>query len=351
MTDRAHRGIDAGRGLGSIGEPRGTPRASVVIATYNRRHLLAEVLRALGRQSIPLGSFEVVFVDDGSQDGTAEWLATLTLPFDHQVLRQTNQGPSAARNAGIRVSRGDIVVLLDDDLVPDPDLLREHLRIHDSEEGVVVIGPALSLPHYRQPWIAWQQATLERAYDAMARGDIEPSFRQFWSGNCSVAREQVVAVGGFDPSLRFNEDVELGYRLMSRGLHFRFNASATGLHHSSRSFAGWSATHRAYGQLDVGLFRRLGEDAMYQLLAGDWSRRHPLTRWLVRRTVGRRGRLTIATGVLGVCVRVGTLVPMSRFSHAVCAALANMLYWDGVTQELGHGAALCATLEAGEHRA
>ena len=351
MTDRGGQGIDAGGGLRSSGEARETLRASVVIATYNRRHLLTEVLRALGQQSIPRSCFEVVFVDDGSQDGTAEWLATLTLPFDHRVLRQTNQGPSAARNAGIRVARGDIVVLLDDDFVPDPDLLREHLRIHDSEEGVVVMGPALSLPHYRQPWIAWQQATLERTYDAMVRGDLEPSFRQFWSGNCSVAREQVVAVGGFDPSLRVNEDVELGYRLMSRGLRFRFNAKATGLHYSSRSFAGWSATHRAYGQLHAGLFRRLGEDAMYRLLAREWSRRHRLTRWLVRRTVGRRGRLTIATGVLGTCVRLGALAPMSSLSHAMCAALANMLYWDGVAQELGRGAALCATLEAGERGA
>ena len=350
MTHRAGRESDAGGGQDSSGAARGRPRVSVVIATYNRRQLLGEALRALGRQSVPPSSFEVVVVDDGSQDGTAEWLAMLTLPFDHHVLRQTNQGPSAARNAGIRISRGDIIVLLDDDFVPDRDLLREHLRIHDSEEGVVVMGPALSLPHYRQPWIAWQQATLERAYDAMSRGDLEPSFRQFWSGNCSVERKEVLAAGGFDPSLRFNEDVELGYRLMSRGLRFRFNASAKGLHYSSRSFAGWSATHRAYGRLHAGLFRRLGEDTMYRILVGDWSRRHPLTRWLVRRTVGRRGRLSIATTVLGAAVRLGAFAPMSRFSHTVCAALANMLYWDGVAQELGHGAALCATLEAGERR-
>src|SRR2546428_8400351 len=167
----------------------------------------------MSRQSTPPGSFEVVVVDDGSVDGTAEWLAAQTFLFDCKVLRQTNQGPSAARNAGVRVSRGDILVFVDDDFVPDRDLLQEHMRIHDAEDAVVVMGPARSLPHYRQPWIAWQQVTLERAYDAMARGDLQPSFREFWAGNCSVARERVVAVGGFDQSLRCNEDVELGYRL------------------------------------------------------------------------------------------------------------------------------------------
>ncbi len=346
MTEQLQEAA-SGSNVGS----RVAPRVSVIIATYNRRQLFAEVLLALGRQSIRHDSFEVIVVDDGSVDGTAEWLATQTLSFDCRVLRQVNQGPSAARNSGIRVSRGEILVFLDDDLVPGSNLLQEHLRIHDSEEGVVVIGPALSLPHYRQPWIAWQQATMERTYGAMGRGELKPSFLQFWSGNCSVAREHVITVGGFDSSLHCNEDIELGYRLMSHGLRFRFNALAAGLHHSSRSSAGWSATHRGYGRLSVGLFRRLGDDAMYRLLAGEWSGRHPLTRWLVRKTVGRRGRLTIATGILRACIWLGLLAPMSKFSHAACAAVANMLYWDSVAQELGHSASVCARLDAGVRRA
>ena len=71
-----------------------------------------------------------------------------------------------------------------------------------------------------------------------------------------------------------------------------------------------------------------------------------MTRWLVRRTVGRRGRTTAAIGLLKAGIRLGCLAPMSTFSRGVCSAMANVLYWEGVAQELGCGRSLCARLEA-----
>src|SRR5215470_10793753 len=68
------------RGPASSGESASTPRVSVVIPTYNRRRLLVKVLEALARQSTPRGCFEVVVVDDGSADGTADGIGALTLP-------------------------------------------------------------------------------------------------------------------------------------------------------------------------------------------------------------------------------------------------------------------------------
>ena len=316
------------------------PRLSAVVATYNRRQLLAKALAALDRQTLPQDRFEVIVVDDGSTDGTAEWVAEQAFAMSCRLIRQGNQGASAARNAGIEAARGDVVLFLDDDFVPGAHLLEEHLKIHESDSRVAVIGPTPSLTRYGEPWIAWQQATMERTYDAMARGVCEPSFREFWSGNCSVGREHVEAVGGFDVSLRAYEDVELGYRLMRHGLRFRFNAKATGLHYSSRSFDRWCETTRDYAPFSIRLFRRLGDERMRELLAGDWAARHRLTRWLVRQTVGRNGRVAAAATVLTLGIRLGSLAPMSRFSHAVCAAMANLFYWDGVAKELGCGDAL-----------
>ena len=162
--------------------------------------------------------------------------------------------------------RATILVFLDDDFVPDPNLLAEHLTIHDSDNRVAVIGPTPSISRYREPWIAWQQTTMARTCAAMALGEREPGFREFWSGNCSVARQHVIAVGGFDASLRSYEDVELGYRLMRHGLRFRFCPSATGLHYSAHSFAKWCATIRDYAPFSIRLFRQLGDDTMYDLL-------------------------------------------------------------------------------------
>ncbi len=325
---------------------RQAKHASVIIATFNRRQLLGQVLQALIRQTVPHDDFEVVVVDDGSADGTLDWLAQQRFPFQLHAIRQVNTGPSGARNAGIAAASGDIIIFLDDDLVPTPDLVREHLQSHAAEERVVVLGPAVSLPYYRQPWIAWQQATFERAYRAMALGRIKPTFRHCWSGNCSAPRRDIVAVGGFDTRLPCNEDVELGQRLMECGLRFRFNPAAKGYHHSARSFEAWARTHSIYGRLDAEIFSRSGEAAMYRLLADGWRARHWLTRGLVRWAAAQPSRSAAARLALRCCIRMGTLAPMSAFSRAACAAFANLLYWHGVTTALDRDASLFNELEA-----
>ena len=96
--------------------------------------------------------------------------------------------------------------------------------------------------------MAWEQAKLEAQYAAMSRGDWEPTFRQFWTGNASVAKAPVLAAGGFDPSLRRAEDVELARRLHERGMRFRFNPAARGLHHAERPLSAWMAMHKSYGR-------------------------------------------------------------------------------------------------------
>src|SRR5262249_47277 len=119
---------------------------------------------------------------------------------------------------------------------------------------------------------------------------------------------------------------------------FRFASSATGLHHSSHSFAHWYVNVRDYAPFSVSLLRGLGEKRMFEVLADEWRRRRRATRWLVRHTVGRRGRTTIPIPLLKAGIRVGQFAPMSSFSRATCAALANVLYWDGVATALERGA-------------
>src|SRR3989442_6588896 len=92
---------------------------SVVIPTYNRRERLDRVLAALDEQRGD-ERFDVVVVDDGSNDGTAEGLAGRTFEFRLRVVRQEKQGPAAARNAGLALVESPLVLFIDDDLVPSP---------------------------------------------------------------------------------------------------------------------------------------------------------------------------------------------------------------------------------------
>ena len=325
-------------------------RISIVLPTFNRRARLQRVLEGLDRQSVDAKSFEAVIVDDGSTDDTQDWLAkNEQRSYRVTAIRQQNGGPARARNTGIAAASGEYVLFLDDDVEPTPELVAEHLRCHDLEKGVVVMGPLASLPHYAQPWVAWEQAKLEAQYASMLRGDWEPSFRQFWTGNASVAKADVLAAGGFDTAFLRAEDVELGRRMHERGLKFRFNPKARGLHHAERSLAAWEKMHRSYGELEVQIFGGLGEDELIDTLASNWSRIHTLTHWLVTRCVWHPTRHAAACLALRNWLELGAATQRPIAADAVCGALANLNYWKASAEALGRARAQ-RVFELGDQR-
>ena len=104
---------------------------SVVIPTFNRQKVLPRAVMSVLHQSHRAA--EVVVVDDGSTDGTAELIAARFGSVE--ILRQDNRGVSAARNAGIRATRGDWVAFLDSDDEWKPDKLERQLAALESEPG------------------------------------------------------------------------------------------------------------------------------------------------------------------------------------------------------------------------
>lgn len=305
---------------------------SVVIPTYNRRSGLERALSALATDTArsSRGLVEVVVVDDGSSDGTHEWLRAQRYPFAVQALRQANAGPAAARNAGLRAATGELIMFIDDDTEPQPGLLEAHLAAHGDARNCAVIGPLKSLPEYPEPWVTWEQRQLEKQYRSMSVGKFEPTFRQFWTGNASVAREHVLAAGGFDPGYLRAEDVELGFRMSRRGLVFRFQPEAVVLHHARRSLAAFSDAQRRYGALE---YRMYAADHP-QLLVGNWKRLHPLTRALVGANAGFAwARATIASlqAALVACQRASA----TATAMPLCSLLANVLFWDSMARTVG----------------
>jgi len=313
------------------------PRVSVIVPTCNRRVRLERVLSALARQTLSPAQFEVVVVDDGSSDGSAELLAAFRPAYALRSFSQANAGPAVARNRGIQAARGELVVFLDDDVMPEPCWLAEHLSSHERESvALVVMGPMASLPHYDQPWVAWEQARIELQYRAMMEGLYAPTFRQFWTGNASVRRAHLLELGGFNPAFARGEDVELGARLHKRGLQFRFNPRAVGVHHAERSLQSWSQAHRSYGRLEVEIFGQLGEEQMLDTLAGNFSRLPLAVRLVLRRV------LLESSGLSGAAERALTSWLTSRAAHVApsvsskaCSALANLLYWQASAHALG----------------
>jgi len=313
------------------------PHVSVVIPTHNRIERLKRVLAALECQNYALHDFEVVVVSDGSSDGTNEYLRSLTTPLQIHMVVQPNQGVAVARNSGVRHATGDLVLFVDDDVVPAPQLITEHMRIHTAQPNdVIVLGPMLTPEGFcMSRWVRWEQAMLTKQYDAMIAGRYAPSARQFYTGNTSLARALLLASGGFDENFRRAEDVELAYRLAERGLQFIFNPDAIGYHYAERSFHSWMEIPYVYGRNDVIFTRDKQQHWLLPEVFNEFHDRNLLVQLLVRLCLDRNAlsKSTVAwlKGVSYVADRLG----FEQLVQTTHSGMFNLRYYQGVAHEMG----------------
>ena len=325
-----------------------TPFISIVVPTYNRKASLRRLLAAVERQTYPVGEFEVIVVDDGSSDGTREEVRRLQLPFELRLIEQEHAGPAAARNLGVERARGELIVFLDDDVVPVPDLLAEHARTHELRSDLVVIGPMSPPINWHRPaWVRWEEDLLQIQYRDMVAGKYPCTPRQLYTANASTRREQFLAVGGFDTTFQRAEDVELGYRLRDAGARFTFNPRADVMHYASRSFDAWLRTPHQYGRYDVAMARDKGQQTL-QWATYEFHSRNPLTRALVKMCVGRprlvAGARALLRGVVSAADAVGV---GPRWTGYILSGIFNLMYWQGAAEELGGRQAVLDALADG----
>jgi GT2 family glycosyltransferase len=308
---------------------------SVVIPTYNRVSGLERVLDAMAAQTYPRHLCEVVVVSDGCTDGTNDYVRSRP-PIEVTFIAQDNAGPAAARNRGVEAASGSLVVFIDDDVIAVPDLVERHVRHHRDADDLVVIGPMLTPRDVElRPWIAWEQAMLYRQYDAMLAGEYTATPRQFYTGNASVARERLLAVGGFDTRFRRAEDIELAYRLEAAGCRFAFDPEAIGYHYADRSFASWLQNARDYGAVDAVLARDEGRTEVGRIVAEGFWRRSAPVRAFTRACVSRPGLEALARTLFSTGYAASQALHVTTLSRLSLSGLYNLSYYRGVADELG----------------
>jgi glycosyltransferase involved in cell wall biosynthesis len=312
------------------------PYFSVVVPTYNRLERLRRVITALEQQAYPSDAYEVIVISDGSTDGTDAYLEAFRSTMRLRWFPQPNRGPAAARNAGIQQADGEFIVFIDDDLVPEPQLLGEHARSHhEAARDVVVLGPLLTPEGFEMaPWVRWEQEMLMKGYRALLRGDWPASARQFYTGNASLRRTHILAAGGFDEGLRRAEDVELAYRLADNGLDFVFNIHAAGLHFAERSFRAWLDAAHTYGRNDVIFARDRDQKWLLSAVHQEFRDRHILIRSLVRMCRGRSRLTWIAGSALKLAADAATLLRAGDMERLAYSGLFNLQYYNGLFNEL-----------------
>ncbi len=316
----------------------GRPSVTVVVSTYNRRNALERLLRSLDGLRPAATRLEAVVTVDGCTDATRDLLATISLGYPLRVIDVTNnEGPAKGRNRALAQAQGDVILFLDDDVLPLPGLVERHLAVHRSDPDAVVIGPMLPPSDGGMPaWLRWEAVTLKKQYDAIARGDYQPTPRQFYTANASVRRIHALAVGGFDEAFRRAEDVEFAYRLADRRLHFTFLPEAAVIHDPIRTWDGWLDVAYQYGRHAV-IFERDLRRNQLQLAYQEWRHRHPLNRLLARACVGHPTRWKAFGWICSGAFRKDGGRRWERLLMGLCSTAFSIRYWQGVADETALG--------------
>lgn len=210
---------------------------TVVIPTFNRNTVLKRALDGYFAQSEPNAIHELIIVDDGSTDDTEATVREMSRlsPFPIRYLRQTNSGPAAARNFGIRETRTDVILFTDSDIAPDHCLVAQHLESHNRhpQANIAVLGyvtwPSQPAP---TPFMKWYGERQLFGYRQI-RHKQHLDFTTFYSCNLSLKTNFLRAHGQFDEGFKTAayEDIELGYRLSNAGLQLLYNPQAVAYHH------------------------------------------------------------------------------------------------------------------------
>ncbi|QDU65505.1 glycosyltransferase family 2 protein [Engelhardtia mirabilis] len=211
------------------------PALSVLCCSYQRRETLVRGMESFARQELAPGTFELVLVNDGSTDGTAELLDGLELPIPARVVHRENGKLAAARNSGLAVARGELVLLVNDDTIAHPDLVERHLRTHArlGEQRVCVLGT------FEQRPAALDNALLrhlEGSWEVFGYSQLEPqSFTDalhFYTCNVSVPLAALRECGGYDRTFQHYgcEDTDVGVRLEQLGYRVFYDDRARAWH-------------------------------------------------------------------------------------------------------------------------
>jgi glycosyltransferase involved in cell wall biosynthesis len=213
------------------------PKLSVILPTHNRAAILQKTLEAYKRQVKGERILEILVVDDGSTDQTAQTVSesARSSPTPIRYLGQENKGLAAARNHGIREANGEIVLLGDDDIIPTPNMVAEHLSWHERYPGlaIAVVGAVPWAPEVRPtPLMRWW------GLNGLHFNEQEVYWPAGLYCNTSVKLAFLRENGVFDERFRHYgyEDIELSYRLTKKGFRMLYNPDCVGHHHKRVTF-------------------------------------------------------------------------------------------------------------------
>jgi peptidoglycan/xylan/chitin deacetylase (PgdA/CDA1 family) len=249
-------------------------QVSVILATFNRRRLLERTLPLLLAQDFPSDCYEVIVIVDGSTDGTVEFLRTLPHRGNLRVIEQHNRGQAAAINAGLRQSRGELVLFLDDDILCPQTLVAEHASAQRFGKACMVFGPVLVDAEGPDTLaVEWARTFCDDFFQSKVHEAPEKGwYGCMASANSSLPREVALSVNGLDESFSRGNDIEFGYRLMKAGYSFVYQPGAVTRQIFQKTRRDVVQDASGEGKAEVRLSRKFPELRATTRLAVLWSK-------------------------------------------------------------------------------
>jgi glycosyltransferase involved in cell wall biosynthesis len=209
---------------------------SVIVPTRNRKDILENTIILLESQSLDKSLFEVIVVDDGSEDGTDVYMNELSTPLSLKYFRMDFLGASHARNVGLKNAVGEYVIFLGDDVHPFQNLLEIYYEkfIHN-EERTFFIGKTIWAKHLlKYSFIRYLENNSQAQFRFSSikdKNNVPPHY--FNTANSGIPLKFLISCGLFDENLTLYEDTELAMRLSKLGLRLIYldNAIAYHNHH------------------------------------------------------------------------------------------------------------------------
>ena len=194
------------------------PLISVVTPTFNRKDELVYLFESMRKQTLNSKYFEMIISDDGSTDGTEEYVKSLENKFHFKLsyVSQKNLGPGSARNNGVKNSKGELIVFIDSDCEADSKWLEIIFNAYKNNEFDAFGGPDKARDNFLPIQIAINFSMTSFLTTGGIRGHNKNMISKFFprSHNMGVKKALFEKIGGFG-SLRHGQDIELSNRIIN----------------------------------------------------------------------------------------------------------------------------------------